>query len=152
LFKGNEVFNYAVNLSFIFLPISIILSIFSYKVSVLRICIEFSIALLFSFYILFLSLFSPCPPFLDSGFGSFMTVLAWILTQTMFMRVRCLVAARLERFGQTTLLVLGFFTMMGQIFGGLIIFVIVNIYDLLKSRPSCEFDYHLYCSNTTFSY
>jgi hypothetical protein len=144
---GNDVFNFAVNLSFIFLPFAILLSIFSYQVSVIQICIEFAIAMVFSVYILVLSIMSPCPPFLDSSLGAILSIVSWILSQTMFMRIRCLIAARLERFGQKTLLILGTFTMLGQIFGGLIIFVTVNTYDLFKSRPDCEFDYHLYCPN-----
>lgn len=55
----------------------------------------------------------------------------------MFMRIRCLIATRLERFGQKCLLILGALTMFGQIFGGLIIFVVVNIYSLLEARPDC---------------
>ena len=88
---------------------------------------------------------SPCPIFLDSWLGPFLTVFSWIFTQMMFMRTRCLVAARLERFGERILLILGTLTMTGQIFGGLIIFVIVNIYGLLKDKPICAVDYKEYC-------
>ncbi|CAF0857715.1 unnamed protein product [Brachionus calyciflorus] len=42
---GNNIFNYAVNLSFVFLPFSIILSIWSYEASILRIAIEMLIAI-----------------------------------------------------------------------------------------------------------
>jgi hypothetical protein len=63
----------------------------------------------------------------------------------MFMRIRLLVAARLERFGQKTLLILGSLTMIGQIFGGLLIFVVVNLLELLVSKPDCVSDYS-YCN------
>ncbi|RNA09135.1 solute carrier family riboflavin member 3-A [Brachionus plicatilis] len=116
---GNNIFNYAVNLSFVFLPFSIIFSIWSYEASVRQIAIEFCIVLAFTFYIIFLSISSPCPPFLGSWLGPFLTVFSWIITQMMYMRIRCLVAARLERFGTLT--------MVGQIFGGLIIFIVVNV-------------------------
>ncbi len=66
------------------------------------------------------------------------------MTQAMFMRIRCLIAARLERFGQTILLILGSLTMIGQIFGGLIIFIIVNVYSLLIEKPECVSDFS-YC-------
>lgn len=65
---GNDVLNYAVNLSFIFLPISILLSIWSYRVSVLQIIIEFSIANLFSIYIIVIASMSPCPPVKTKNF------------------------------------------------------------------------------------
>ncbi|CAF0857696.1 unnamed protein product, partial [Brachionus calyciflorus] len=67
------------------------------------------------------------------------------MTQSMFMRIRCLVATRLERFGERVLLILGTLTMTGQIFGGLIIFVIVNIYEMLKDKPICAVDFREYC-------
>jgi len=74
---------------------------------------------------------------MDSWLGPALTIISWVLSQSMFMRVRCLVATRLQRFGQTVLLILGALTMFGQIFGGLIIFVMVTVYDLLKERPEC---------------
>lgn len=134
---GNEIFNYAVNLSFVCLPFAILLSIWSYEVSVIRICIEFAIATGFSLYIVILACTSPCPPFMNSFLGPLLSVLSWIMSQSMFMRIRCLIATRLERFGQKCLLILGALTMFGQIFGGLIIFVVVNIYSLLEARPDC---------------
>lgn len=63
----------------------------------------------------------------------------------MYMRIRCLVAARLERFGEKILLILGTLTMVGQIFGGLIIFLIINVFSLLKDKDYCAVDYHEYC-------
>lgn len=141
---GNDVFNLAVNLSFVVLPISIILSIWSYEVSVLQISIEFCLATSFGVYIIVLSCLSPCPPLLDSWIGPFLSVASWVLVQSLYMRVRCLIAARLQRFGQKTLLILGFLTMIGQIFGGLIIFVLINIYEVLISKPECAIDFS-YC-------
>jgi hypothetical protein len=88
---------------------------------------------------------SPCPPLVGTALGSTLSIISWILTQSMFMRVRLLVASRLERFGQKTLLILGSLTMIGQIFGGLIIFVVVNTYELFVSKPDCVFDYS-YCT------
>ena len=125
---------------FIFLPIAIFLSIWSYDVSVLQISVEFFIATLFSIYIMVLSVMSPCPPLMDSWTGPALTIISWIMSQGIFMRVRCLIATRLERFGQKVLLILGALTMIGQIFGGLIIYVCVNIYNMLKSRSDCVSD------------
>ena len=115
--------------------------------SIKQITIELAVALGFSGYIIFLGIRSPCPPLLDHWFGPFITIVSWIVTQTVFMRVRCLIAARLERFGQNMLLVNGAMTQIGQMFGGLIIFFIVNIYDVFKSRPDCltDSEFHNLC-------
>ena len=112
--------------------------------SVLQISVEFFLASTLVVYIVVLSVMSPCPPLLDTWLGPVLSVASWVLVQSLFMRIRCLIAARLERYGQKTLLMLGFLTMIGQIFGGLIVFVIVNIYELLISKPDCVFDYS-YC-------
>ncbi len=70
----------------------------------------------FSIYIFVLSVMSPCPPFVNSWMGPLLSVISWILSQSIFMRVRCLVAARLQRFGQRVLLTLGALTMIGRVF------------------------------------
>ena len=78
----------------------------------------------------------------------------------MFLRVRCLTAARLEEYGHSTLLNYGFITILGQILGikneihlkifliysnrifsfnlgGFLIFLLVNILSLFKDMPKC---------------
>ena len=137
---GNQAFNLSVNLSYLLLPISIIFTIWSYECSVKRICIEFSLTLLVAIYIIVIGCLSPCPPLIDSWFGAFLIVLAWIVIQTMFLRVRCLAAARLERFGKKMLLFFGALTMGGQFFGGIAIYIVVDIYKMLKEKPQCVFD------------
>lgn len=71
------------------MPIAIFLSIWLYEVSVLQIVLEFSLATGISIYIIILSVMSPCVPFLGP-LGSTLSIISWILAQTMFMRVRCL--------------------------------------------------------------
>jgi hypothetical protein len=71
------------------MPIAIFLSIWLYEVSVLQIVLEFSLATGISIYIIILSVMSPCVPFLGP-LGSALSIISWILAQTMFMRVRCL--------------------------------------------------------------
>ena len=81
---------------------------------------------------------------MDSWVGPTLAILSWIFAQSLFMRSRCLIAARLERFGQTTLIILGVLTMIGQIFGGLIVYFLVNVYSVFKSKPECVTD-NSYC-------
>ena len=114
---GNRVFHLAINLSNISLPIAILASIWSYKVSVKRILIEFTISVLFSIYILVISIMSPCPILSNNGFGGFLIVISWIITGCIFLRVRCVTAARLEEYGHGVLLNYGFITIVGQILG-----------------------------------
>lgn len=126
------------DLGFAFLPFTIFFSIWSYKVSWIRILIEFSIGVAFSIYIIIIATLSPCPPMIGTSHGSALMVISWIITQNAFMRVRCCVAAKLEACGQKVLLLLGGCTMFGQMIGGIITFLCIDTYRLLKDAPSCE--------------
>jgi hypothetical protein len=127
------------------MPLAIVLSIWSYDVSVLQITIELLVALGLSAYIFILAILSPCPPLLGSWLGPFLSVSFWVLLSGIYMRVRCLIATRLQRFGQRALLTIGFLQQFGQICGGVVAFVLVNFYDIFKSKPECVDDFHLYC-------
>ena len=99
---GNDIFHLSINLSFFFMPIVILLSIWSYNISITRIITEFFIGIAISIYIIIIAIMSPCPP-MNNWLGSTIMVLAWVLTQNIFIRVRCCVAARLEECGQKVL-------------------------------------------------
>ena len=118
------------------MPVSTFLTIWSYNVSVLRIIAEFTAAFLLSVYIIVMATMSPCPLFMNTWFGSLFIVFAWIMTQLLFMRVRCLIATRLERFGKRALIANGALTMFGQVIGAIVIFLIVNIFKLLKDQTT----------------
>ena len=118
------------------MPIVILLSIWSYKVSTIRILIEFFIGIAISVYTIIIAILSPCPP-MNNWLGSTIMVLAWVLTQNIFIRVRCCVAARLEECGQKVLLLLGGCTIAGQIIGGLISFLLIDTYRLFEDLPPC---------------
>ncbi|RNA09134.1 riboflavin transporter 2-like [Brachionus plicatilis] len=142
---GNNVFHLSINLSNILLPIAIFLSVWSYNVSLKQILIEFSVAVMFSAYIVFISFKSPCPPFLDSKFGPVMICASWILSQAIFMRVRCIISTRLERFGEKILLKSGSLTLLGEVVGGILIFLVVEKFRIFEEKPECVFDLS-YCS------
>ena len=67
---GNSTYHLAVNLSNMFLPITMILSIWSYAVSIKRILIEFGIFMIFIVYIVVVACMSPCPPLVNHRLGS----------------------------------------------------------------------------------
>ena len=134
----------AINLPYIAFPIVVFLSIWSYEVSILRIIVEFLIATLIVVYITIISKMSPCPPLLDHWLGPVLAVISWILSQCMYMRIKCLIAIRLEKFGENTLITYGVMNTSGQLLGGLIIFFIVNFSQVFVSKPDCIFD-NSYC-------
>lgn len=136
---SNKFFHLSITLSSILLPLSIILSIFSYDVSIQRICLESIVPFILAFYIYLVSVFSPCPPFVNNKYkiGGYLIVLCWVISSLMFMRIRCLIAAKLEKYGKNILFKLGCFTIIGQVFGGLIVFLMVEYFRLFIDRPKC---------------
>jgi hypothetical protein len=133
-----------VNLKFqisgnIFLPISILISIWSYDVSLKRILAEAVIPIVISIYILIISLMSPCPLLVNNKYdlGGYLIVLCWVVLSCMFMRTRCLIATKLEKYGKNILFTIGCFTILGQVIGGVIIFLQVEVYRMFKDKPKC---------------
>lgn len=137
---SNQFFHLAINLSNILLPFSIIISIFSYQVSIQRIVLEAIVPFVLAFYIYLVSILSPCPPFVNNRFkiGGYIIVFCWIVSCCMFMRIRCLIATRLEKYGKNTLFKLGCFTILGQVFGGLLIYLLVDYLRWFIERPKCS--------------
>jgi hypothetical protein len=119
------------------LPVSVFASIWSFNVSSKRIVIESIIPLVIAVYILITAAFSPCPPLVNHYFGGYLIVLCWIVASCWFMRIRCLVASKLEKYGEKTLFISGCFTLIGQIIGGIVIYIIIDVYRLLKDKDNC---------------
>lgn len=56
------------------------------------------------------------------------------------MRIRCLIATSLEANGENMLFLNGIFGLLGQITGGIIIFISVDIYHLFEEKERCSVD------------
>ncbi len=123
------------------MPIAIFLSIWSYQVKIKRILIEFTISTSFAVYIVIISFQSPCPIFSSSPFGGYLIVICWIMSSCMFLRIRCLIATKLESNGENALFNFGMATILGQVLGGIIIFISVDIFQLFKDKPKCSPDF-----------
>jgi len=137
---GNTFFHLSINLSSVCLPIAIFFSIWSYRVSNRRIIIEFMFTTCFAVYIVVVSALSPCPPFLAYWFGGYLIVISWIMCSCLYLRIRCLIASTLEARGEHTLFIFGCVTIVGQVIGGMLIFLNVDVYPLFKDKPKCSLE------------
>jgi hypothetical protein len=139
-------FNLSINLGNLLLPLAVFSTVFLFQNSLKSIYFEFVIGVAFSLYLVYISVLSPCPPFIRDyvHIGSSLSVFSWCLIECLFIRLRCKIAEELERYGNKILLILGFFTLLGQIVGGTAIFLIVDVYRLLKDKPECVSDFS-YC-------
>ena len=126
-------------------PIAVILSIWSYKISLLRINIEYALTMVVAAYSAVCACLSPCPPLVGTQLGSGLQVFSWVFTGFMFMRLRIVTATKLNEYGDNILQTVGNMTCFGQLFGGILIYVVVEQFHLLKEKPACVDDLS-YCS------
>jgi hypothetical protein len=73
------------------------------------------ISLILSAYVIIMGILSPCPLLVDHWIGSFITVLCWFILSFIYLRVRCIVATKLEKHGSMIFLVLGLVSLIGQV-------------------------------------
>ena len=130
----------AINLANILLPVSIFCSIWSYKLSLARIVTEFGIGVCTSTYVIVIACFSPCPPLLGYRIGGYLMVAAFVVTECIFIRVRCVSATNLEKYGQNILLLVGVVSTFGQMVGGILFYLLIDTFRLFKERPQCAYD------------
>jgi hypothetical protein len=131
----------------VFLPIVIFAVVWTPDVTIKQIVIEFIVACLFALYILVLSIMSPCPILLNSFLGPLFAVLSWFFAQGFFWRCRYFVAARLERFGEKVLLIACGYAIVGEMIGGVIMYVLVEKLRVFVDKPECVFDKNEFCPN-----
>ena len=103
------------------------------------------VALLLTVYIIVISALSPCPFLVKYWLGSFLTVLAWFVASFVYIRLRCIIATKLEKFGQNIFMALGLVSLFGQVMGGLTVFLLVDTLRLFKEKPECVDDFS-YCN------
>lgn len=142
---GKSIYHLSTNLSYFFLPFITFFTIWSFKVSTLQIVAELCIALSCSFYIIGVATLSPCPFLLQTWYGEALIITCWIITTCLFMRIRCVITARLQDYGQKLLLIFGGISLIGQFIGGLSIYLSINKFGLFESLPPCISDTNGYC-------
>lgn len=94
--------------------------------------------MLLSIYLIINAAMSPCPILVHHNIGSILIISIWIIVTSIFVRIRCCVAIRLKACGENFLFIFGILTIVGQMIGGILSFVLVDIYRLFKDLPACQ--------------
>ena len=81
---------------------------------------------------------SPCPFLVNYTIGGIIIITFWILVTSIFIRIRWCVATKLQECGQNILFVFGLLTIIGQIVGGVLAFVIVDVYRVFLELSPCQ--------------
>jgi riboflavin transporter 2 len=119
------------------LPISIVVSIISFRLTTAQIVAEFSVGLVASSYVILTASASPCPPMLAGHVGAMLIVTCSVLISFIFTRVRLCIASNLEACGPSLIYVYGVVTIAGQVAGGFLAYLVIDVYRALKDLPLC---------------
>jgi hypothetical protein len=136
---GNFYFELTLNSLSFTAPLAIFLTIFSANPSNRKIVFETTIALLLSAYIIYVSANSPCPLFVNSPIlGGYLMVLVWNVSSMYLLYDICLIATKLEKYGEQVLYRFTCCTIFGQVSGSFVIYYLVEVLNVFKEKDKCS--------------
>ena len=136
---GNFYFQLTINSNSFTAPIAIFLTVFSSNPSSKKLALETLTAILFSLYIIFVSLKSPCPIFVNTPkLGGFIITFVWNISSGYFLYETCLIAMKLEKYGEKVLYKFSCITVFGNMLGSFFIFLLVEILNIFKDKDKCS--------------
>ncbi len=100
----------------------------------------FIFATCISLYVTIIAFLSPSPPLHDSTGGGIIIISCYFLAYLFFYYVRLVIGNRIRREYQreSGLFWLGAISQMGSLVGAIPMFLLVNVYDVFKSRNVCQ--------------
>jgi riboflavin transporter 2 len=122
-------------------PLSILIGLFMAAIlKFLTITGLFIFATCISLYVIIVAFLSPSPPLHDSTGGGIIIISCYFLAYLFFYYVRLVIGNRIRREYQreSGLFWLGAISQMGSLVGAIPMFLLVNVYEVFKSRNVCQ--------------
>jgi riboflavin transporter 2 len=122
-------------------PLSVLLGLFMRSIlKFLILFILFIFAICLSVYVTIVAFLSPCPPLHDSTGGGVLIISCYFLAYLSFYYVRLVIGNRIRQEYQreSGLFWLGATSQMGSLVGAIPMFLLVNTYNVFKSRNVCQ--------------
>lgn len=91
----------------------------------------------FAAYLMALAALSPCPPLLGSHAGVALVVISWIIFTGAFSYLKVVIGTLLHEAGHAALLWCGISIQAGSLIGALVMFPLVNIYNVFTRGQEC---------------
>ncbi|XP_062582189.1 riboflavin transporter 2-like [Saccostrea cucullata] len=134
---GLRIYHLAVILSLIANPLSCFAAMFLTVSSCFVISTCTLIGILSAVYIIYTASASPTPMLVGTFAGEFLVILSWILASLFLTYSGVSIANIFHRGGRRTLLWIGVMQQLGSFLGAIIIYFIINVWELLESAPLC---------------
>ena len=136
---GNFYFELTLNTLTFTAPLAIFLTFFAANPSNKKIVCETIIAILLSAYIIYVSAQSPCPIFVNNPMlGGYIMVLVWNVSSVYLLYDICLIATKLEKYGEKVLYRFTCCEVFGQVSGSFLIYYLVDILSVFKDKDKCS--------------
>jgi riboflavin transporter 2 len=136
---GQKAFYYCNLLFPISYPLSVVFSIIRPTLSTCWIIIGSLFGCLICFFIIIIAFQSPCPIWADTLHGGIIMTVAWFISSFILAYVRVASGNRIKLAWtkENGLFYFGLSVQMGMIFGVVPMYLIINVYGLLKDRQPC---------------
>jgi riboflavin transporter 2 len=122
-------------------PLSVVIGLFLRSILTFKsIFILFLLAVCTSIYVLLVAFLSPCPPLHDTLVGAILVISCYFLTYLIFYYIRIVIGNRIrqECRRKSGLFWLGASSQMGSLFGAIPMYLLVNTFNVFKSRDVCQ--------------
>ncbi|CAF2768968.1 unnamed protein product [Rotaria sp. Silwood2] len=125
-------------------PLSVLIGLFLRSIlKYISIFILFILATCISLYVIIVAFLSPCPPLHDTAEGAILVISCYFVAYLIFYYIRLVIGNRIrqEYRRHSGLFWLGAASQMGSLVGAIPMYLLVNTYNVFKSRNACQ----VYC-------
>lgn len=135
---GSETYHLVATLSIIANPLACAAAFFLPVLSAKIISSTTSVGTALSIYILVLAAHSPNPPLVGQVSGSVLVIIVYVLLSAFMTFSKVSIATTLRLGGRKALLWCGIVTQIGSAVGAILMFLLVNVQHLFKSKSACS--------------
>ncbi|CAF0807026.1 unnamed protein product [Adineta ricciae] len=122
-------------------PLSVLLGIFLRSIlSIFTLTILLICATCISMYVIVVAALSPCPPLHDSAGGAVLIISCYFLAYLLFYYIRLVLGNRIRQEfpRESGLFWFGAASQFGSLVGAIPMYLLINVYNLFKSRAVCQ--------------
>ncbi|XP_052062981.1 solute carrier family 52, riboflavin transporter, member 3-B-like isoform X1 [Mytilus californianus] len=134
---GNDAYHLSATLANIANPLACMVAFFITVKSSIVISVLTFLGTAIAGYIISLAVESPNPVLYNTTAGSVIVIAAWILVVFILTFIKVSIAGIFREEGKKALLWIGGISQVGSAIGAIVTFVLVNVYEMFESAPTC---------------
>ncbi|XP_028591782.2 riboflavin transporter 2-like [Podarcis muralis] len=135
---GNTTYHLSATLAALANPLACLLGMYLPSRSLMLMGVLSLAGSLFACYIMAMAVLSPCPLLLHGSHGVVLIILCWVLFVGLLSYVKLMIGVVLRDEGHSALVWCGAMVQLGSMVGALLMFPLVNVYNLFHSGDPCN--------------